>query len=377
MTYSFIQRSGSDFTDAAIKKMTLDPLVIDGSLFRYDFINAYSNPNPDGAIANGAVFKNLVQGAADATYTSGSAGFIVAAGKKGLVCPGTNTSTSSFIALPSGEFDMHTEGGDHNFIEHLWFKEITGYNVVGGMIMGDRAAETSAYWGASPSQAAMYSGAGNGAAPYVLIRANGVAYAPPGVVNDSLLNAAHLLSMAYVAGTFYYYVDGALFGSVTYPSAVTLGLPTRRSHGTLVFGGLPLALETVTINGNVITFVASGAAGAQVNIGADATATAQALKTYINANKVALGVTAEGATTTIVVINRALATLLTLTETCTNVTLGAVVASKGFILTNYMKGDTYLLAGEDLTLSGRTALASAQAEFAGYRPKLVAAGLAS
>jgi len=67
--------------------------------------------------------------------------------------------------------------------------------------------------------------------------------------------------------------------------------------GSLTFGGQPTAADTVTINAVVITFVASGAVGAQVNIGGSATLTAQALKTYINANVATLGVNAAGAAT--------------------------------------------------------------------------------
>lgn len=65
--------------------------------------------------------------------------------------------------------------------------------------------------------------------------------------------------------------------------------------GTLTFSGTGTAADTITIDGNVITLVDSGAVGAQVNIGASATLTAQALLTYINANTATLGVTASGA----------------------------------------------------------------------------------
>jgi hypothetical protein len=62
--------------------------------------------------------------------------------------------------------------------------------------------------------------------------------------------------------------------------------------GSLVFGVNPSAMDTVTIGGTTITFVLSGAAGSQVNIGADAVATAAALAAYVNANSGSLGVTA-------------------------------------------------------------------------------------
>lgn len=377
MTYSFIQRSGSNFTDTSIKKMQLDLLVTDGSLYRLDFLNGYSNPNPDGTLAGGAVFKNLVQGAADATYTLSSGGMSVATGKKGLSSPGTDTGGSSYLGFPNGEFDMHTATGDHDFIEHLWYKQITGYSPVGPQLLGDYLSETSAWWGLSPCAPTIFAGqnGSGGARPYAILRGPNAATNPP--ANESLLNAAHLISAAYVGGNVQLWIDGALFSSTPYTSASTLRLPSRRSHGTFVFSGQPSAADTVTINGNVITFVAAGAAGAQVNIGADATATAQALKTYVNANTVTLGATAEGAAATLLILQNSLTTLMTLVKSAANVTVGAVVASKNLRLFNGLKGDYYAVAGEDLTVSGRTAQASAQAEFAGYRPKLVAAGLAT
>lgn len=56
----------------------------------------------------------------------------------------------------------------------------------------------------------------------------------------------------------------------------------------------PAANDTVTINGVAITFVTSGATGAQVLRGADASAAATNLRTYINANPGSLHVTAGG-----------------------------------------------------------------------------------
>lgn len=54
------------------------------------------------------------------------------------------------------------------------------------------------------------------------------------------------------------------------------------ASGNLTIVTLPLANDTVTVNGVVITFVASGATGAQVNIGADIPTTANSLAALIN-----------------------------------------------------------------------------------------------
>ncbi|CAB4162548.1 hypothetical protein UFOVP786_69 [uncultured Caudovirales phage] len=73
------------------------------------------------------------------------------------------------------------------------------------------------------------------------------------------------------------------------------------ANGTLTFGGQPTANDTVTLNGTAITFKASGATGAQVNIGATATLTATNLLTYITTNTVALGINAAQAGTVLTV----------------------------------------------------------------------------
>jgi hypothetical protein len=67
----------------------------------------------------------------------------------------------------------------------------------------------------------------------------------------------------------------------------------RFATGVLTFGGQPTADDTLTINGHAITFKASGATGAQVNIGGTATLTATAVLTYLNANTSTVAVTAR------------------------------------------------------------------------------------
>lgn len=87
--------------------------------------------------------------------------------------------------------------------------------------------------------------------------------------------------------------------------------------GTLTFSGQPTAADTVTIGSTSIEFVASAPTGAEVLIGADATATAQALKAYINTNTSTLLVTASGD-----------ATVLTLTANTTGVAGNSIALAK-------------------------------------------------
>jgi phage tail sheath gpL-like len=57
-----------------------------------------------------------------------------------------------------------------------------------------------------------------------------------------------------------------------------------RAKGTITFATQPLASATITLNGTAVTFVASGATGNQVNIGANLAATLAALVTFLNAS---------------------------------------------------------------------------------------------
>ena len=67
-------------------------------------------------------------------------------------------------------------------------------------------------------------------------------------------------------------------------SAVVAGVAA--ASGSIAFSAQPTANSTVTINGTVFTFVASGATGNQVNIGANLAATMTALATALNASVV-------------------------------------------------------------------------------------------
>lgn len=98
--------------------------------------------------------------------------------------------------------------------------------------------------------------------------------------------------------------------------------------GRVFFGSNPTAGDTLTINSVVITFVASGATGNQVNIGADSGATSTALQTFVNANSVALACTAAvgGSANTTVLTSNSVGpggNTITLSRTGTAMTLTA------------------------------------------------------
>jgi hypothetical protein len=115
----------------------------------------------------------------------------------------------------------------------------------------------------------------------------------------------------------------------------------------------PVASDTITINGVVITFVASGATGNQINIGASAALTAAAINTFINANSNALSFTSTVSTTTVAMAAKGTAP-------------GAAIGAKGNLLTAnsssskiaYDKGMITLtalpVAGETFVVNGVT-----------------------
>ncbi len=76
-----------------------------------------------------------------------------------------------------------------------------------------------------------------------------------------------------------------LWGGQTVGTAISFTSFTVQPNVSYInLTGNPVAGDTVTINGTVVTFVSSGASGNQVNIGTNAAATATALYTMLNAS---------------------------------------------------------------------------------------------
>lgn len=94
--------------------------------------------------------------------------------------------------------------------------------------------------------------------------------------------------------------SNSITGSINNVAGVLWGAP---ASVTATFGGQPTAGDTITLGGVAITFVASGATGAQVNIGATASNTASALVTYINTNSTTLRMRASAASTVVTIIS--------------------------------------------------------------------------
>jgi hypothetical protein len=69
--------------------------------------------------------------------------------------------------------------------------------------------------------------------------------------------------------------------------------------GGYVVGGQPTAADTITVNGQVITFVAGTPAANQVQIGTDTSVTAQNIRDIINSDPEKYGSVASGSGTTV------------------------------------------------------------------------------
>lgn len=111
-----------------------------------------------------------------------------------------------------------------------------------------------------------------------------------------------------------------------------LGVPTSAAFaaatGSITFSAQPAAASTITINGVVFTFVASGAVGPQINIGASLATTLANAVTVLNASVDALVTPATYSTDT---ISKLIVTHDTLGLAGNSFTLAASAASNGTV----------------------------------------------
>lgn len=110
--------------------------------------------------------------------------------------------------------------------------------------------------------------------------------------------------------------------------------PATRATGAITFSGTGTANDTVTINGHVITMVASGATGAQINIGASAAATAANLAAYLNRASVqaltgVYATVAAGVVTLTALVGGTAGNSITTAETSTSASFGGATLSGG------------------------------------------------
>lgn len=381
MGTSIIQKSDNAFTDLTLPTLSRDALVGRGTLFRLDFTNAYTlNGAPHGAVlADGVTLKNLVEGSVDATTVATSAAAVAADGK-GLVVTASGNNPANYIGFPNGAFDMH-DAGDHSFIVHLWAAlDETGQSNNASWF-GARSGSTNAadvsspIWGATAGLFMMFNNT-DGRTATAYTRAYGVVNSinlPSGGFKGA---NAQLVSFASGVEGASIFKNGEFVAAASAPGA---SLPSTRSHATLTASTNVSDGDAVTVNGTVITFVTSGASGAQVNIGTDAAASLVNLRTYINANSSTLNARAErtnGQAATVLTVLHTGTGTLTLTESSATLAVSSITNPYAIRLFHRgLKGKIYAVGMEDLTVSGRTPAQAAAHEYELYRAYLTAIGV--
>lgn len=209
MTVTIIHRSPDAFTDTTLPRLQRDPVANEGTLFLFDFLDAYCNPNPDGPLAAGAPFRNLANDSANGVFTPGAGGnaesIIVAnaANKTGITSSG---QTGNIYTGPEISLGGPVPTADKAFVTTLWVKT-NGLPFTPGNIMSDAAA----------------AGGANGTTWWAWAFYHSLANAPQlgqRVVGGSLTGvplpastAVRQLALAWSAGTLSAYVNAVLVGS--------------------------------------------------------------------------------------------------------------------------------------------------------------------
>lgn len=124
-----------------------------------------------------------------------------------------------------------------------------------------------------------------------------------------------------------------------------------KAAGTITFSGLPVANETVTVNGVVFTFKATAATSTEITIGADADETAANAAGKIDAYNTSFDAVAVGAVVTVSAENTGTyGNAYTLAEAATNTTVSGATLSGGV--------DAVIITGDGVDYLG-AALATA------------------
>lgn len=132
------------------------------------------------------------------------------------------------------------------------------------------------------------------------------------------------------------------FSGSTSLTSGTQDLGGAFASGTATFSGQPTAADTLTINGVAFEFVASGATGTQVNIGASLAATLTNFVTVFNTNKATnaalINLTIAASATVLTITSTVIGTssnLIPLAKSSTAITLSAATLTGGTATTSY------------------------------------------
>lgn len=109
-------------TDTNLPRSERDKFIRAGVLACFDFLNSYCNPNSDGILPDGAVFKDLVYGGADASFVAGSGsgiGVTQLAGRAGIRFPGSSLAQAGRIRLGTSRSFYPSK----SFTIGIWFRQ--------------------------------------------------------------------------------------------------------------------------------------------------------------------------------------------------------------------------------------------------------------
>jgi len=129
MSGLIIQLPGTTFTGTGLPKLYRDAIINSGSMFCFDFLDTYCNPNPVGNLANGLTFTNLVTAGPVATVVNTGTSNVAMA-SNGVVFNG-----SGFGAIDFGTtYDL--SGSNNSFLATAWFKTSSSQNAAYPGVMG-------------------------------------------------------------------------------------------------------------------------------------------------------------------------------------------------------------------------------------------------
>lgn len=233
---SIIERLSIAQTDATRVKMYRDPVINKGTLFLFDFLDAYCNPAADGAIAAGAVFKNLVPGGPDGVAATAGAAYLANAnGKAGLVFGGAGSGAFSGIDLGTAVANI----GSDEFIVCTWSKEPTVSPATGFVpILAKQATGNNGLF--------IVNAGANGNSPFVNLGTSG---GGSGVTTGQ--GAPRHIGAHYKPGQGRIFVNGVLTATVGAPAVMSdySANPTRFGSsyykGTIYRG----MMEDITVSG--------------------------------------------------------------------------------------------------------------------------------
>jgi hypothetical protein len=207
---TIIHKSPDAFTDPNVVKLYRDPILNKGSMYLFDFVNGYSNPNPDGVLSGGSSFKNLVDGGADGVYTPATGGNSATisianrANKTGLSSSGQTAAigTSPLVTLGGPNPAIGTD----EVLMILWMT-VTGNAFQGIPVLLDGVTANPGAGLIQYAYSLYASPSANGPTIQAGTRVGGTSLVGP--IAPAAQNVVRQIAMSMVGGNIKIYINGA------------------------------------------------------------------------------------------------------------------------------------------------------------------------